>query len=131
MIDPQYDYPRMPKVMFERFKRTLLELFDERVFCNKSFCIFQNKCEELDPDELEEINLRIEIKDQYNSKTFTLDRDSLLHPRFDVATDVCAVGIYKNVDDADLNLYVGRLFIQSYYVVYDMTPFDMYKQDYI
>lgn len=44
----------------------------------------------------------------------------------------CFIAIFRSIGfEDDLSWYVGSMFLQNYYVYFDMTPADEHGQDYL
>lgn len=44
--------------------------------------------------------------------------------------NTCHYGVYKSASDADKN-FIGTVLMKEYYVIFDMSPYDQFNQDFI
>jgi len=49
----------------------------------------------------------------------------------DRTSNNCYVGVFRSLNANQETWYLGNLFMNKYYVVYDMTPYDEQGKDYI
>lgn len=78
--------------------------------------------------------MKVTLYGRDSSCQFNIDqKDLLISGKYLGGDDnSCFIAIFRSIGfEDDLSWYVGSLFLQNYYVYFDMTPADENGQDYL
>lgn len=78
--------------------------------------------------------MKIRLFDASQSVYYEIDGKDMLIPAKDLGdrtSNNCYVGVFRSMNADQQTWYLGNLFMNKYYVVYDMTPYDEHGKDYI
>ena len=129
-FDPQIPYISVPESDFNRYAQSI-QIQIPGVTCLGDHCKINKPCSEVT---LPGSKIKFNLKDDSHTSEFSLDDADLLVPGSMAGTtdDECFIGVYKNgVDKIQNNWYLGLLFMDKYYIVYDLTPYDNSKANYL
>jgi len=123
IIEPQLPYMYLPTSDFKEWTRILAEIYPN-VVCNTNIqgaCSFKKACSSVE-DHGYGIKLMIGPSDAEYEVDIPL-RDLMITGNLVGASDdSCYIPIFQSVNTEDDVWYLGNLFMNNYYVVYDQSP---------
>lgn len=133
LIEPSLPYIYIPDNDFKIFAEHLSKKY-KHIICrvNKGYCKINKACSQETEFIDWEINIALEDGRRLVSLKVTDKRGSMLINGPDVGDveNTCYVPVFRSQNNQD-TWFLGGLFLSQYYVVFDMTPYDEYNQDYI
>ena len=135
-VYPQIPFIYIPEADFNTFKSNLIKNFaDSGVYCpdGQWYCKWDKKCDAI--EQFEYFDLSITFTDTTdNTFKFDLTEKEMVIPG-PIMKDVeesCYVAIFKsNIGVSPTTWYLGNVFMEKYYTVFDLTPKDEHGEDYI
>lgn len=134
IIDPNFPYVYIPDSDFLRFAEQISNNYDKdhiECFYSRGYCKINNTCE----GESNYTNWRIYVtvsdgKQSYSLNVADNNGSLLVNGSIFDDSDFCYIPVFRSMLDQE-TWYLGGLFLQQYYITYDMTPIDEFKKDYI
>mmetsp|Transcript_3517 Transcript_3517/g.6013 ORF Transcript_3517/g.6013 Transcript_3517/m.6013 type:complete len:239 (-) Transcript_3517:405-1121(-) len=127
-IDPMFRYIHVPKNDFTKLKVALRKIRPD-LDCPgaENSCRFVRSCKNV-----RDFELSIEISDPDHRRNFTLSGKQLLVEGglLKKAHEHCYVAIFSTTLETP-NWYLGQSFLDKYYAVYDMTPYEEHGLNFI
>ena len=125
-------YIYLPNLDFEHFIIEM-ESFDASIVCHygDNYCKYMVSCQNLTADTW---FLEFELMDESTSNQYGLPSNNRFMIPGQVmgdSEDTCYLPVFRSISGAQDQWYVGSLFLQYFYLVFDMTPYDEEGEDYI
>mmetsp|Transcript_8602 Transcript_8602/g.14529 ORF Transcript_8602/g.14529 Transcript_8602/m.14529 type:complete len:242 (+) Transcript_8602:551-1276(+) len=132
-LEPQLPFIYIPDSDFKTF-RTVMKNSYPNIECDtsKNYCRFLEKCEDV---RTADQDFDLVIKD-VTGKTvnYQINEQDMLIPGSTLkeSDNTCYIAIFNSaVKNSDNSLYLGDIFFNKFYVVFDMTPYDERNEKYI
>ena len=128
-INPEVPYIYLPHSDYNMLMTILKGLYGDTIDCTSDHCKFHQTCDNVD---LKNGIFNFTLKDSVNEFTFDLGKEYLLIDGHIFNEDnTCYYAIFKHMNDELISdWYIGNIFMDKYYIVYDMTPVEEFDKDY-
>jgi hypothetical protein len=106
---------------------------EREIHCNynMNYCKFMRSC---DSGNFIQWFLEFEMFDDLISNSYGLpSNNNFMIPGtvFGDTSDTCYLPVFRSVGGSQDTWYIGNLFLQYFYLVFDMTPYDEHSLNYI
>lgn len=134
---PEFEWNFWYRVINQRIKNDLLlncdiDIRNDNICTREGTCVYKNTCEEL--SKCANIRLSLGLQDVSHRYKLIINMTDLLIDGRDInpwETGTCYIAIMKQANNAHFyyrnSWIIGSLLFKSYYVVFDMTPYQFDK----